>query len=100
MFLLGAAVGATVALLTAPASGVRTRKRLARKTEQAADYLINTGKTLLEKCDDLYETSSDMAEDVSRELSSKYRALHEYTRHALDEAETILRRTKSAVTSR
>ena|SRR5215472_1768139 len=96
-FLLGAAVGATVALLTAPASGARTRKRLARKGEQAAHYLIRTGKVLLDKCEDLYELSGDMAEDVSRGLSRKYRALHEYTKHAVGEAETILRRTKNVM---
>ena len=97
-FLLGAAVGATIALLTAPASGSRTRKRLARKSDEAADYLIRSGKALVDKCDELYEISGDVAEDASRELASKYRGLHEYTKQVLDDAETILRRTKSAVT--
>jgi gas vesicle protein len=100
IFLLGAAVGATIALLTAPASGARTRKRLARKGEQAADYFIGAGKALLDECEELYSRSGELAEDVSRELSGKYRALHEYTKHALDEAETILRRTKVAVSGR
>lgn len=100
MFLLGAAAGAAVALLLAPASGARTRRRLVRKGEQAGDYLISTGKSLLENCEELYERSGEMAEDASHELSGKYRALHEYAKHALDEAETILRRTKVVVTGR
>lgn len=96
-FLLGAAIGAGVALLTAPASGVHTRRRLARRGEAAADYLIDTGKELVEKCEELYQKSGELMEDASHELSGKYRALHEYSKHMLDEAEAILRRTKSAV---
>jgi hypothetical protein len=39
-------------------------------------------------------------EDATQELSGKYRALHEHSRHLLDEAETILRRSKSVATGR
>src|ERR1035438_9596311 len=39
-FLLGAAIGAAAALLMAPASGARTRRRLVGKGEEVADYLI------------------------------------------------------------
>ena len=99
-FLLGAAIGAGVALLTAPASGVRTRRRLVRKGEEVADYLIDTGKELVDKCEELYQRSGELMEDTTHELSGKYRALHEYSKHMLDEAETILRRTKIAVGGR
>ena len=99
-FLLGAAIGAVAALLLAPASGARTRRRLVRKGEEVADYLIDTGKELIEKCEDLYERSGELVEDATHELSGKYRALHEHTKHLLDEAETILRRVKSAAISR
>ena len=99
-FLLGAAIGAATALLLAPASGARTRQRLVRKGEEAADYLIGAGKELVEKCEDLYESSEELVGDATRELSGKYRALHEHSKQLLDEAETILRRAKSAATSR
>ena len=46
-FLLGAAIGAVAALLVAPASGARTRRRLARKGEEVADYLMDAGKELV-----------------------------------------------------
>lgn len=52
-FLLGAAVGAAAALLLAPTSGARTRRRLVRKGEEVADYLIDAGKELVEKCENL-----------------------------------------------
>ncbi|MGA2739107.1 MAG: YtxH domain-containing protein [Bryobacteraceae bacterium] len=96
LFLLGAAVGATAALLLAPDSGVRTRRRLVRKGEEVADYLIDAGKELVEKCEDLYERSGELAEDATRELSGKYRALHEHSKQLLEETEAILRRARKA----
>ena len=99
-FLLGAAIGAVAALLMAPASGARTRRRLVCKGEEAADYLIDAGKELVEKCEDLYERSEELAEDVAHELSGKYQALHEHSKQLLDETETILRRAKRATTGR
>jgi gas vesicle protein len=99
-FLLGAVIGAAAALLMAPASGAHTRKRLRRHGEEVADYLIDAGKELVDKCEDLYEHSEEVAEDAAHELSEKYRALHEYSRQLVDEAETILRRAKSAAIGR
>ena len=80
----------------APASGAHTRRRLRRQGEEIADYLIDAGKELVDKCEDLYERSGEFVEDATHELSGKYRALREHSKQLLDEAETILRRTKSA----
>ena len=99
-FLLGAAIGAAAGLLMAPASGAQTRQRLVRKGEEVADYLIDAGKELVEKCEDLYERSGELVGDATRELSKKYRALHEHSKQLLDEAETILRRAKGSATGR
>jgi len=99
-FLLGAAIGAVAALLVAPASGARTRRRLVRKGEEVADSLIDAGKELVERCEDLYERSGELAEDATHELSGKYRALHEHTKRLVDEAETMLRRARSAAIRR
>jgi gas vesicle protein len=99
-FLLGAAIGAAAALLMAPASGAHTRRRLRREGEEVADYLIDAGKELVDKCEDLYERSEKVVGDATHELSEKYRALHEYSRQLLGETETILRRTKSAAIGR
>ena len=86
-FLLGAAIGAGAALLMAPASGAHNRRRLRRKGEEVADYLIDGGKELVDKCEDLYERSGEVVEDATHELSGKYRALREYSRQLLGEAE-------------
>jgi len=99
-FLLGAAIGAAAALLMAPASGARTRRRLVRRSEEVADYLIDAGKELVERCEDLYERSGELVEDATHELAGKYRALREHSRLLMGEAETILRRAKSGATDR
>ena len=96
--LLGAAIGAAAALLVAPASGAHTRRRLVRKGEEVADYLIDAGRELIDKVEDLYERSGELVEDATHELSGKYRALHQHSKQLLDEAETILRRAKRAAT--
>lgn len=99
-FMLGVAIGAVAALLMAPASGTRTRRRLVRKGEDVADYLIDTGKELVEKCESLYDRSGELVEDAGHELSGKYRALRDHSKQLLDEAETILRRAKRSATGR
>ena len=99
-FLLGAAIGAAAALLMAPASGARTRRRLVRRSEEVADYLIDAGKELVERCEDLYERSGELVEDATHELAGKYRALREHSRLLMGEAETILRRATAAGQSR
>jgi gas vesicle protein len=93
-FLLGVAVGAAAALLLAPESGERTRRKLVRKGEEVADYLIDASKELVEKCEDLYERSEELGGDATRELSAKYRALHKQSKQLLDETETIIRRAR------
>jgi hypothetical protein len=50
----------------------------------------------VDKCEDLYGRSEEVVGDATHELSEKYRALRDHSRQLLDEAETILRRTKSA----
>ncbi|MGO4882356.1 MAG: YtxH domain-containing protein [Bryobacteraceae bacterium] len=99
-FLLGAAIGAAAALLLAPASGEKTRRRLVRRGEKVADYMIDAGKELVEKCEDLYERSGELAGEATRELSGKYRALHQQSKQLLEETETILRRARSAAKGR
>lgn len=99
-FLIGTTVGAAVALLLAPASGARTRRRLRRKSEEAMDYLSHAGKELVDRSEDLYKRSGELVDDGTRELSGKYRSLHDYSKQVLDEADAILRRTKMAAIGR
>jgi gas vesicle protein len=45
-FLVGAGVGAALALLLAPTSGAETRKYVSRRAEDGKDYLAGKGKNL------------------------------------------------------
>ena len=51
-FLFGASVGAAAALLLAPESGERTRRRIRRAAEDAQDYIEDVGDRIGEKADE------------------------------------------------
>ena len=92
LLLVGSAIGAAIALLLAPESGIKTRRKLARAGEDAADYLIGACEDLVERCEDLQKRSSKLASKAARELSEKYRDLSERSRQLADEAVAIIRR--------
>ena len=89
--LLGAGIGAATALLMAPATGARTRRGLVRKGEEVAGDLIDAGKELIEKCEDLCERSGELVGDATLELSGKYRALREHCKQLHTRAESVRR---------
>jgi len=92
-FLLGAGIGAATALLLAPESGARTRRRIRRTAEDAAEYVVEAGKDLVEECEDLYKRSRELVDDAARELSGKYRELYEHSKRVTDEALAVIRRS-------
>ena len=71
-FLIGAAAGASVALLYAPQSGDRTRRLLGRKLSEGREALEDQGSELLEKSRDLFEKGRKVADDAA-ELFEKGR---------------------------
>ncbi len=73
-FLVGAAVGASVALLYAPQSGDRTRRLLGRKLADGREVLAEQGSELLEKSRDLFEKGRKVADDAA-ELFEKGRSM-------------------------
>lgn len=62
-FLVGFALGAGVALVTAPQSGKRTRKKLTRAAEDAQEFLEETGQELIEKGRELVEQGRELAKE-------------------------------------
>ena len=73
-FLIGAAAGASVALLYAPQSGDRTRRMLGRKLNEGREALEEQGSELLEKSRDLFEKGRKVADDAA-ELFEKGRSM-------------------------
>ncbi len=73
-FLIGAAAGASVALLYAPQSGDRTRRLLGRKIAEGREALEDQGTDLLEKSRELFEKGRKVADDAA-ELFEKGRSM-------------------------
>lgn len=68
--LIGASIGAGIALLYAPKTGRDTRKLLRRKAEDAREAIRETGEQLRDKMVDTGETLRDAGRDVYRKASA------------------------------
>jgi gas vesicle protein len=64
-FLVGAAVGAAVALLYAPQSGRETRKLLAKKTEQGREVLADSSKEVIDRGKELFDRGRELADEAA-----------------------------------
>jgi len=64
-FIAGTAVGASLALLFAPASGEETRRKIRRSAERSRDQIADRGRDLMEKGKGLYERGKEMADDAA-----------------------------------
>lgn len=90
LFLLGAAVGAGIALLFAPQSGEETRadiRRVARKAKRKARDLGESGRELAE---DLMETGRDAVDDLAETGRSALRSAKRTGRNATRDARAAL----------
>jgi gas vesicle protein len=68
LFLTGFALGAAVALLTAPQSGKRTRRRIQRQAEDAQSQIEDLGEELIEKGREVVERARSAAEQKISEV--------------------------------
>ena len=79
VFSVGVASGAAVALLCAPQAGIKTRKQLGRKldnasdylkdqVEDAGDYIKDQASTLSDQASKAYKQGKAKASDVSSDL--------------------------------
>jgi gas vesicle protein len=64
-FLVGAAVGAAVALLYAPQSGRDTRRLIAKKTEQSREAIMDSSKEVLDRGKDLFDRGRELADEAA-----------------------------------
>src|SRR5712664_4949162 len=64
-FLVGAAVGAAVALLYAPQSGKDTRKLIAKKSEQSREVLVDSSKEALDRGKELFDRGRELADEAA-----------------------------------
>ncbi len=90
LFLLGAALGAGLALLFAPQSGEETRadiRRVARKAKRKARDLGESGRELAEE---LMETGRDAVDDLAETGRSALRSAKRTGRNATRDARAAL----------
>jgi len=64
-FLAGAAIGAAIALLYAPASGEETRAKLLEKASEGGGALGDRGRDLMERGRELYSKGKTMADEAA-----------------------------------
>jgi gas vesicle protein len=64
-FVAGAAVGASIALLFAPASGKVARRYLSKKTGEGREALTDTGKEIVDKGRELYDKGRKLADEAA-----------------------------------
>jgi gas vesicle protein len=77
-FMAGIAIGATVALLYAPASGEHTRRQLTRKAQKGRDALAESGSDLLDRGREMYERGRKLADEAA-EMFERGRKIVEST---------------------
>jgi gas vesicle protein len=64
-FVAGAAIGATIALLYAPASGAATRRKLKRTAEDGRTKLADSSKEIIDRGRDLYDKGRKIADEAA-----------------------------------
>lgn len=75
-FVTGAMVGGAVALLFAPESGERTRRRLAKHARRSSQVISESGRDVYERGKDIYDRGREIAEDAA-EMFERGRKLAE-----------------------
>lgn len=73
-FLAGAALGAAIAMLYAPAAGAETRRKILAKTQEGRESLLESGRELFERGRELYEKGRQIADEAA-ELFERGRKL-------------------------
>jgi len=87
-FILGAFIGAATALLLAPRSGEETRKLIAAKAREGADYMAERSRGLVEKTSSLVDRGKEILQQQRESLSAALEAGKQAYREEKDKAKT------------
>jgi gas vesicle protein len=85
---LGAMIGATIALLLAPRSGVETRKLLVAKAREGADLVSNRAKSVAGKTSEYVERGKELLQQQRDQLSAAFEAGKQAYREEKDKAQS------------
>lgn len=86
----GAAIGAAVAVLFAPASGSQTRDFIGKKTREGTDALAESSKEMYERGRELYERGRKMADEAAELLERGRNIVEKAAETASDAAQESL----------
>lgn len=75
-FVAGAAIGATIALLYAPAPGEETRRKLKRTAEDGRSKLVDSSKDIIDRGRDLYDKGRKIADEAAELFERGREAVH------------------------
>lgn len=64
-FIAGVAIGSTIALLYAPASGEHTRRKIAHKARSGRERLEAQGREMMDKGRELYDRGREIADEAA-----------------------------------
>lgn len=93
-FLLGSVVGATVALLYAPASGEQTRKRIREASDEAQENLKDQYGRIRDKAEIEVSRLKSRAGDGVREAKSYFEQKKAKVREAYEQGKTAFEEEK------
>lgn len=64
-FVAGVALGATIALLYAPAPGKVIRRKIGRQADKGREAIAETGRDMYDRGKELYERGRQMADEAA-----------------------------------
>ncbi len=73
-FVLGGFIGAAIALLLAPRSGEETRRLIAMKTRESADFIANRAKEVSEKTGGMVDRGKELLQQQRDQLAAALEA--------------------------
>jgi gas vesicle protein len=73
-FILGAAMGAVTALLFAPQSGEETRRMIASRAREGADYLSTKTRDVTEKTSGIIDRGKEVLQQQRDQLTAAFEA--------------------------
>jgi gas vesicle protein len=85
-FVLGAFIGAATALLLAPRSGEETRRMIATKARESADYVSNRSRAVAEKTSSYVDKGKDILQQQRDQLTAAIEAGKQAYREEKDKA--------------
>jgi len=83
LFVVGAGVGALLALLFAPKTGQETRKLIARKAEEGKDYLASKSREIREQAEELVDKGKELVSKQKERLAEAIETGKEAARSAI-----------------